>query len=323
MGNVHTPKRSHVNGETPPDLRQKHKREKTTTATSKRAQQTKPSMAQVVVDASLTIAVVDMPIPGMITPLNKEKYDMIYKEIDSLILQTILANNGSTIPKFDENRFTRNVMKVRCSTPAAKAWITGVVGYIKPLWNEMRLQVIDFDQLPQPKKILGTFQNCSMDNRMVLQMLGVMNPCININHWSIVKRQLSKNGVHITFSMHEDQIPVLKSVNFQLHFGAGMAIFMDISRKEHNTNAQPEGEADNEDEADMVTEHTDEKDVSIEYTDAEKADMDNNQATASPVINDHAQMQADLATQGNTIEQTTSNEGIVSYDDSMEGAKSK
>lgn len=100
-----------------------------------------------------------------------------------------------------------------------------------------------------------------------------------------------------------------------------MAIFMDISRKEHNTNAQPEG--DNEDEADMVTEHTDEKDVSIEYNDAEKADMDNNHSTASPVINDHAQMQADLATQGNTMEQTTSNEGIVSYDDSMEGAKSK
>lgn len=65
--NANTPKRHHVSGETPPDFHQMNKRGKTTTnAQQKRMQTAKPSMASVVADAHLTVAIVDMPVPDMI-----------------------------------------------------------------------------------------------------------------------------------------------------------------------------------------------------------------------------------------------------------------
>lgn len=262
-----TPKRQHVAGETPPDFHQLNKRGKTATnAQQKRIQTAKPSMATVVADAHLTVAIVDMPVPDMIVPLTKDKYDKIYEFIDTFILQTIKTN--MPCPKFDENRHTRGVMKIRCADSAAKKWLTGAIPYFGRLWEEIKLTVIDFDQLPQPKKVLGTFQNCKMSDSNILEMLGAMNACINTAYWTIVRRTISSKGVHVTFGVHEDQLAVLKSVGNILHFGAGIAKFMDISKKQNNVEPQ------NVEDHPMETETVIEEDNSIEVMESEKAQAD-------------------------------------------------
>lgn len=257
MQQVHrsTPqKRGRITGGTPPELSQAQKKGRTTTSVQSRIQTTKPSMADVVIDANLTVAIVDMPVDGVIVPMHKAKYDTLYQTITAFILQSL--DSSTTIPTFGENRLTKGVMKIVCSTPAAKAWLTSAVQYFPAMWNEMKLKVVDFDKLPQPKKVLGLFQNCNLDDISIKKLLNAMNANVSADRWSIMSRSTSDNGTHIVFGMSAEQLEILKACGFRLHFGAGIAKFKDISKKNSNDVAQSEVESDMDTDGDEELEVT-------------------------------------------------------------------
>lgn len=172
-------------------------------------------------------------------------------------MQSLESASGSVIPTFGENKHTKGVMKIRCSTPAAKSWLTSAIQYFPPLWKDMKLAAIDFNDLPRSKKVLGLFQNCNLSNANILKMLGAMNTCVDTNRWSIISKSTTANGTHIVMGINEDQLAVLQSCNFQLYFGAGVAKFKDISKKIGNAEAPTEAESDME-----VGENEDETDIS-------------------------------------------------------------
>lgn len=244
-GTHSTPKRERSHGGTPPSLGQAHKKGRTANVGQSI---TKPSMAQVVADANLIVAITDMPVPNVIVPLTKEKYDKLYQTINSFMLSSLELASGGAIPTFDENILSKGVMKIRCTTPAAKTWLENSIPYFPILWDEMKLTVINFHDLPRSKKVLGLIPYCTASNDNILKMLGMMNACIDPKRWSVINRSDSANNAHITLGMSEDQLDVLKSRNFQLHFGAGIAKFKDISKKQSDVQAQEEAESEMETE---------------------------------------------------------------------------
>lgn len=145
-------------------------------------------------------------------------------------------------------------MKVRCSSPASKTWLTNAVQYIPALWKGMKLEVIDFDKIPKPKKVLGLFPNYSTDCDDICSMLGAMNACVDTSRWTILTNKVSSRGTHIAFALSEDQFAVMKSCNFELYFGAGMAVFKDISANKDDENAQESMEEDTGEGTEIGTE---------------------------------------------------------------------
>ncbi|RYE20927.1 MAG: DUF4780 domain-containing protein, partial [Sphingobacteriaceae bacterium] len=227
-------KRSLAKGETPPDLGHVSKKGRTRQPPHKRIQRTQlsaaVSTAQAVIDANLLVAVVDMPVPGVTVPLTKEKYDALYKAIDAKVFECV-CSDSSIIPRFGENVFIRGVMKLHCSTPATKSWLHSTIQDIPLLWKNMKLNVINFADLPTPNKVLGTFKNCTVGDERILFALGRLNQQINTACWTIYSINPSELGVHVTFGITDDQLVILRGLKFALHFGAGVAIFKDISSK--------------------------------------------------------------------------------------------
>lgn len=240
-----TPKRGLVKGDTPPDVAHVHKRGKII-ADHKRVTAAKPTMAEAVVDANLVLAIVDMPVPDVIVPLTQEKYSKLHQTITAFIMQSLETPGSGVIPTFGENTHTKGAMKIRCSTPASKTWLQSAIQYFPPLWKDMKLKAINFSELPRPKKVLGLFQHCNLSNANILKMIGAMNAGIDTEHWSIISRTATAKGTHIVMGMNEDQLAVLMSCNFQLHFGAGIAKFKDISKKTANADASSEAGSDME-----------------------------------------------------------------------------
>lgn len=250
-------KRNRTVGNTPPEFVPKSKKmasNRKTPATSNAM----PTMADAVIEANLVVAIFDSPANGVLLPLDKAKYNKLYESINNAIFAHI--ERSSDIPTFDENKHVRGVMKVKCSTPAAKAWLVDAINCTQPLWPNMHLNVVDFDKLPQQTRILGLFTNCKIDAEHIRRMLNAMNPTLNIACWTILSSKITAKGAHVAFGIDKLQLDMLKANHFKLHFGAGSAFFKDISKK------KPEQKESNEAEMD----------VDIEDIDLETSDDDDN-----------------------------------------------
>lgn len=119
-----------------------------------------PTMAEVVSDANLLVALIDMPVPDVVRPLSKAQYNKVYQAINAFMFAEL--NKGSCLPAFSENKYVRGHMQIRCSTPGAKAWLTSAIQYIPNLWEGISLKMVDHDKIPQPKKCSDCFAIASL-----------------------------------------------------------------------------------------------------------------------------------------------------------------
>lgn len=163
--------------------------------------------------------------------MNQEQYGLLYDAINTLLFNSMNSSDG--IPTFAENRHTQGVMRIQCSTPSAKQWLNPYVPYIPPLWEGMLLKVSDFSNLPKPKKILGFFRNCNAPDDMILRMLAAQNRNAWTDRWSVINRTNTNKGANITFGVDEEQLNSIYASKFTLHFGAGTALFRDISKRDN------------------------------------------------------------------------------------------
>lgn len=240
-------KRSHIKGETPPDVTQAQKKGRIAPREQKKSQISRETLASAISDANLLVAIFDSPVPNIIVPLTKEKYDMLYLAIDNFVFESIEADTNNFIPSFELNQLAKGVMKLRCSTPATKAWLTNAVAFLPPLWADMSLKVINFDDLPEPKKVLGLFRNCRVTEDKIIRYLAAQNPRLNFECWQIVTCTKSDNGLHVVFSIPIDQLVALNGLDFRLCFGSGVAMFKDISKKHKGNTAQTDAEMEVDD----------------------------------------------------------------------------
>lgn len=238
-------KRQRSEGSTPPDVARQHKMRKGNTQASTSTQRPQ-TMAEVVQDAHLMLAVVDMPVSGIIVPFTKDNYNKIYETITAFVVSEIKKSNA--VPTFDDNTYVRGVMRVRCSTPASKTWLKAAIPYIPSMWPNMSLQVFDWDKMPAPRKLLGLFPNCKMDCDTVCTVLQEMNRNISVNRWTVLSHKQSHIGTHVAFAVSEDQYQIVMGLGLKLYFGAARATFKDLSEKVSTNAAQTEqfehGESD-------------------------------------------------------------------------------
>lgn len=224
-------KRVRITGETPPeDLRINKKHIRTHVTSTPTTSATRPSVADIVIESNLVVAVYDSPAPGIIIPMDKVKYNKLYEAINNTLFSDI--GNMSVIPTFCENKHVRGVMKATCSTPGSKLWLSDAIARITPLWPNMRLEVIEFSKLPRQIRVLGLFPNCTLNAEQIRTMLSAMNPHIAVGCWTILSSKKTDIGMHIAFGIDGLQLDMLSASHFRLHFGVGFANFKDISKKE-------------------------------------------------------------------------------------------
>lgn len=250
-----TAKRGRVTGGTPPDATQKPKKANTN---AQKASTATVTMADAVIDANLVVAVYDSPAPGIILPMDQVKYKQLYESINNTLFSDI--EKCSVIPTFKENKHVRGVMKVQCSTPAAKAWLIDAIKRTLPLWANMNLNAVDYNKLPQQIRVLGLFPNCKLNAQQIRSLLNATNPHISAGSWTILSSKTTDKGAHVAFGMNELQLEMLKASRFKLFFGAGSALFKDISKK----NANPKH--DDQAEMDMDIQSTDLSDAEDQIT---------------------------------------------------------
>lgn len=257
-------KRGRAHGGTPPDGTQLNKKKRQ--STQNRIPQVAstsaiPPTASVVAQANLTVAIVDQPAPNVILPMDKAKYDKLFVAINRILFCQI--ENGIEVPTFTDNKHTRGAMKICRSNPGAKSWLQQAVQYIPAEWPGMSLKAIDFSQLPQQKKVLGLFTHCEFTDIQIKMMLKACNPRINPNCWTQTSFRRSDRGTHIAYSIDDIQFEILAASNFKLHFGAGYALFKDISKKSGgNARSAAEMETDHTTDG-MVTETDGEDNITV------------------------------------------------------------
>lgn len=193
--------------------------------------------------------------------MDKVKYNKLYESINNTLFSDI--EKLSVIPTFGENKHVRGVMKVSCSTPGAKIWLSDAIARTAPLWQNMCLKVVEFTKLPRQIRVLGLFQNCTLEAEQIRTMLSAMNPHISVGCWTILSAKKTDVGMHIAFGIDKLQLDMLSASQFRLHFGVGYALFRDISKKEDEP--QQSGTAGNE--------------MEMPTTDPEKMDEDDNDVT--------------------------------------------
>lgn len=141
-----TMKRVRNAGDTPPENTQRSKKRDTTQKSNKPATATAPPMptiAGVVSESNLVIAVFDSPTDGIILPMDKAKYNKLYQSINNTLFSDI--DKCDVIPTFNENKHVRGVMKVKCSTASSKSWLIGAIQRTMPLWPNMHAIAIKRD----------------------------------------------------------------------------------------------------------------------------------------------------------------------------------
>lgn len=116
-------------------------------------------------------------MPDVVRPLSTQQYNKVYQAINTFMFAEL--DKGSGLPSFSENKYVRDRMRVRCSTPGARTWLTNAIQYIPPLWEGMVLKIVDHDKIPEPKKVLGLFRNCHAEPGAICKMLDAMNVCID------------------------------------------------------------------------------------------------------------------------------------------------
>lgn len=233
-------KRSRIVGETPPEVQQTPNRRPNNTKGQHNDANARTFTA-VVIDAELTVAIADVSTMGYIDPMDQSKYEKVYETMNKFMFAEL--DKGNQMPTFLENRHTQGVMKIRCTSSAVKDWLLREVPHFPKLWKGINLTVIGFDQLPKPKKILGFFKQCTASNEQILKMLKAMNSCAYTDRWTVIRRSQSSKGLHVSFGVDESQLESLKSCNYKLFFGAGMAFFRDISKKSGRPTANSDGDA--------------------------------------------------------------------------------
>lgn len=243
-------KRGRVTGETPPDaIQTKKKQMHTHNANTPTTSKANFTLANAVIEANLVVAVYDSPAENIILPLSKEKYQQLYASINELLFSDI--EKCSVIPTFTENKHVRGVMKVKCATPGAKSWLIDAIKRTTSLWQNMKLKTVDFNKLPRQNRVLGLFPHCKLNAEQIRRMLSATNPHINVGCWTILSSKTTDKGAHVAFGIDELQLEMLKACRFKLYFGAGSALFKDISKK------QGEARKMRDNEMDLDTENTD------------------------------------------------------------------
>lgn len=180
--------------------------------------------------AGLIVAIFDSSAQSTIIPMDKVKYDKLYESINNMIFLDI--DKRGVAPTFAENKHVRGAMKVKCSTPEAKSWLTDMIQDIPPLWPNMQLRVVDFGELPQRKTVLGLFPHCKLSSEQILRTLNTTDPRLDVDYWTILGSKMTEKGVHVAFCIDKLQMDMLRSCKFKLHFGAGYVLFKDISKKQ-------------------------------------------------------------------------------------------
>lgn len=189
------------------------------------------TMTDDVSDTSLIVAIYDSPAKDIIKPMDKAKYDRLFESINNTLFSEI--DKCSVMPTFISNRYVRGVMRIECSTHAAKSWFSNticMIQYTKPLWHNMQLKVVDFEELPLQNAVLGLFLNCKLNAAQIHRILIAMNPKLNVECWTILGSKTVENVVHVAFGIDELQLDMLSAQHFRLHFGVGYALFRNISK---------------------------------------------------------------------------------------------
>lgn len=160
------------------------------------------------------------------------------------------------------------------------------------MWENMKLMVVDYDKIPNPRKVLGFFPNCKMSISDICKLVQATNQCVSMNRWTSLSNKKSERGTHVAFAVSEDQFKILESVGFRLFFGAGRATFKDISKGKGDTDAQNEEETAEESDTDTVASSESEQnctvvpnkvdpafDTSIEIMETDNVDLDQHTPT--------------------------------------------
>lgn len=184
------------------------------------------------IEQSLTVAIFDSSAQGIRVPMDKRKYDKLYESINNAIFSDISGDELVDLPTFGENKHFRGVMKVECSDAEAKSWLEDIIERTKPLWQDMHLKVVDFDELPQQNRVLGRFPKCKLSIEQIHHIISAMNLQLNVDCWTILSSKITENDVHVNFLIDNSQLDMLRARNFKLNFGVGCAIFKDVSMKQ-------------------------------------------------------------------------------------------
>lgn len=179
-------------------------------------------------EANLVVAIYDSPANGIIKPMDKTKYDRLFESINDTLFSEIDKYN--VIPTFVFNQYVRGVMRIKCATHEAKSWLSNMIRYTAPLWQNMQLKVADFDKLPPQNRVFGLFPYCKLNAEQIHRILIAMNPQLNVECWTILGSKTIKNVVRVAFGIDELQMDMLGAHNFRLYFGAGYVRFRDISK---------------------------------------------------------------------------------------------
>lgn len=115
---------------------------------------------------SFVIAIFSSSVEDAIKPMNKVKYNKIYKSINNMISSDndFDIDERDVVPTFVRNKYIRGVMIVECSTPQAKAWLLDTIQRT-PLSQNMQINVVDIHELLQQRNTVY-FPNCKTLNRI-------------------------------------------------------------------------------------------------------------------------------------------------------------
>lgn len=125
--------------------------------------------------------------------------------------------------------------------------------------------MVDFDKIPVPNKVLGLFKTNNLNDEQILRVLSSMNTSVDASRWNVMSMKKTDKGTHVVFDIDDEQFAVLSGCNFCLFFGAGTALFKDLSKKQSGTKAQ-----------------SDEMDLSLSDLDLHDEDDDHISVTIKP-----------------------------------------
>lgn len=264
-------KRSRVTGDTPPEQsgRFKRKDHKIT------PQQT---MAQVVVNAHLTMAIVHAPEQGAFAPLTPQNFSNIFEQINLMMFENVEKN--LQLPCFDETRLTRGVVKVVCGSEYSKTWLIMNASKLSEMLK-MRLEVCEFDKIPKPTLFLAFFPHFQKDDDSILRMLNACNPSLPNIVWTVSRRKVLANGTHLLIRVDEPNANIISKHEQSMRFGMGIARFRRIIPKVKFTAKTDEATlVEKEDFSDIgISEN--EFNTSITLTDGEKETLSKRKAKAT------------------------------------------
>lgn len=192
--------------------------------------QERASYADIVAECALVMAVIDRPQPNRINSLTVEKHTQLLKHLNDLIMQQI--RQGIAPPDIIENRLVSGVMKLKCRDRRARSWLETNIPTIKAeaLWENAKLELIEFAMLPKPQKMIGWFPGAflSKDTNVkdAFMIIEAANPGIRTGEWTILNKDVKDGGTTLVLTMDAASVDELKARSSKLYCGiGGMASF--------------------------------------------------------------------------------------------------